>query len=246
MQLQNPKKIAFDQESVEGILLVNKPKGQTSFSLVALLRKRLGVKKIGHAGTLDPFATGVMVMLIGRKYTRLSDQFLVKDKEYIARLFLGVSTDTYDCEGIVQSRSDFIPSLNEIQLALETFQGHIEQIPPMFSAKKVNGKKLYDLARQGKEIERAPVKIHVATELLSYSYPYLDLKVQCSKGTYIRSLAYDLGQKLTCGAHLTDLQRTKSGCFILEECLDGSLLSTSENKDKIIERLRNHSSFPEG
>jgi tRNA pseudouridine55 synthase len=217
-----------ERNSLEGILLVDKPKGLTSFSLVSILRKRLNVQKIGHAGTLDPFATGVMVMLIGRNYTRLSDQFLVKDKEYIGKLYLGAATDTYDCDGTIQSQSDYIPSLNEVEAALIFFQGEIEQTPPMFSAKKIGGKKLYELARKGIEVERAPVKIRIKTELVSYEYPHMELRILGSKGTYIRSIAHDLGQMLTCGAHLINLQRTKSGSFLLENCLDGSLLKNPE------------------
>lgn len=205
--------------ATEGILLVDKSRGSSSFKLVYLLRKKLGVKKIGHAGTLDPFATGVMVMLIGRNYTKLSDQFLTCDKEYVAEVCLGSSTDTYDCEGTVTARSPHIPSENEVVEALSHFQGEIEQIPPMYSAKKQQGKKLYELARQGIEVERAPVKVTVEAEVLSYRYPYLELRVKCSKGTYIRSLGHDLGQKLGCGAHLTQLRRTRSGIFTLADCV---------------------------
>ena len=229
------------EEPVEGILLVDKPKGHSSFSLVATLRKRLGVKKIGHAGTLDPFATGVMVMLVGRRYTRLSDQFLIKDKAYQAQVYFGITTDTYDCDGEIISRSDSIPTLEEIQIALKDFQGIIEQVPPMFSAKKVNGKKLYELARQGKEIERKPVKVCVNIEVLSYQYPYLDIYVTCSKGTYVRSLAYDLGQKLHCGAHLANLQRVRSGTFELKDCVDGSKLKDPETN--IVAKLIQDSPF---
>jgi len=207
-----------------GILLVNKPKGKTSFSLVATLRRRLGVKKIGHAGTLDPFATGVMVMLVGRSFTRLSDQFLGADKEYLAELFLGAATDTHDCEGKIISQSDGIPTLSEIEATVAKFQGDIEQVPPMYSAKKVNGKKLYELARQGKEIERKPCKVHLNIKVIHYQYPSLILSVQCSKGTYIRSLAHDIGQHLECGAHLTNLTRMRSGTFHLNDCIDGMLL----------------------
>ncbi len=212
------------QDLVEGILLINKPKGKTSFSLVAALRRRLGVKKIGHAGTLDPFATGVMVMLVGRNYTRLSDQFLSKDKEYVAQVLLGISTDTYDCEGKIRIQSDLQPDLKKIQEILSYFQGEIEQIPPMYSAKKWQGKKLYQLARQGKEVERVPAKVHIETRLIDYHYPYLELQIKCSKGTYIRSLAHDIGEKLGCGAHLINLKRTRSGHFHLNECIDGELL----------------------
>lgn len=211
-------------EEVQGVLLIDKPVGKTAFSLVAILRRLLGIQKIGHAGTLDPFATGVMVMLVGRKYTKLSDQFLVADKEYTAQIYLGVTTDTFDCDGQEIQRSDFIPSIQQLEAALCHFQGEIEQIPPMFSAKKINGKKLYELARKGQTIERLPVKIKLETRLLSYEYPYVNIAVTCSKGTYIRSIAYDLGVLLGCGAHLTALRRTRSGAFHLRDCFDGHLL----------------------
>lgn len=212
----------------EGILLVNKPVGKTSFSLVAATRRRLGVKKVGHAGTLDPFATGVMVLLVGREYTKLSDSFLEQDKEYRARLLFGASTDTFDCDGVIQSTSDCVPTLDEIDHAVALFQGEIEQIPPMFSAKKINGQKLCDLARKGKTVERAPAKVKVEMKVLHYEYPYMDIHVKCSKGTYIRSLAHDLGVALECYAHLVELQRTRSGRFALSECLDGKLLDLQE------------------
>lgn len=210
--------------TASGILLVDKPKGKTAFSLVACLRRILKVQKIGHAGTLDPFATGVMVMLIGKKYTRLSDQFLCEDKEYLAQMHLGIVTDTYDCEGEVQQRSDVVPTLAELESAIAQFQGEIDQVPPMFSAKKINGQKLYDLARKGKTVERKAVKVKVQTRLLKYEYPYAFISVSCSKGTYIRSIAHDLGAVLGCGAHLANLQRTRSGPHALEACYDGSLL----------------------
>lgn len=211
--------------SPEGILLVDKAKGGTSFSLVRILRKRLGVSKIGHAGTLDPFATGVMVMLIGRNFTRLSDMFLSCHKEYEAEVFLGQTTDSYDSDGKVTEVSTLIPTLQEIKTSLMHFQGEIDQIPPMFSAKKINGKKLYELARKGQEVERKPVKISLSTEFLDYNYPYLKIRVACSKGTYIRSIAYDLGKMLGCGAHLSNLRRTKSGQFHIHDCLQEAFLS---------------------
>jgi tRNA pseudouridine55 synthase len=208
-----------------GVLLINKPAGRTSFSLVAALRRRLGIKKIGHAGTLDPFATGVMVMLLGRNYTRLSDSFLCEDKEYLTRMHLGQSTDTYDNEGQITATSEHVPSIEDVGEALKLFQGEIEQIPPMFSAKKVQGKKLYELARKGMEIERQPVKIRVDIELVKFDYPYIDLKIACSKGTYIRSLAHDIGNVLKCGAHLCMLTRTRSGRFHLKDCVDGEQIN---------------------
>lgn len=228
----------MNNQEVGGILLVDKPRGKTSFSLVAALRRRLGVRKIGHAGTLDPFATGVMVMLVGRNYTRLSDSFLGQDKEYLAEVCLGTATDTYDCEGQTISESSQIPSQQDIEQALTYFQGEIEQIPPMFSAKKIQGKKLYELARQGKEVERQPVKVQLTTELLSYAYPFLQIRVRCSKGTYIRSIAHDLGLKLGCGAHLTALRRERSGAFSLSECIDGKLLDSPECAKTLIAALQ--------
>jgi tRNA pseudouridine55 synthase len=219
-----------------GVLLINKPKGRTSFSLVAALRRRLGVKKIGHAGTLDPFATGVMILLIGKQYTKRSDQYLCEDKEYLARLLLGVSTDTYDSEGTVTATSTIAPSQDELTATLALFQGKIQQVPPMFSAKKIGGKKLYELARKGLSIERPPVEVTVDIELISYAYPYVDIRVNCSKGTYIRSLANDIGEKLGCGAHLCELNRTRSGTFQLNECLDGNLIG--DDKVDILAKLR--------
>jgi len=221
-----------------GILLVDKPKGKTSFQLVAALRRILGVKRIGHAGTLDPFATGVMIMLIGREYTKLSDTFLNSEKEYFGQIKLGISTDTYDCDGVVTATSEMVPTKEDVQRVVDQFQGEIEQIPPMFSAKKIQGKKLYELARKGQTIERAPVKIKVNIRIVSYEYPYLNIAVTCSKGTYIRSLAHDIGLSLGCGGHLTALQRTRSGDYKIESCLDGALLFAQDcNKDQIINRI---------
>lgn len=208
----------------EGILLVNKPRGKTSFSLVSLLRKRTQIKKIGHAGTLDPFATGVMVMLIGKSFTRLSDQFLTQDKEYEAKVHLGIGTDTYDCEGTIVSQNPTIPTICSIESALNAFQGTILQTPPMFSAKKIGGQKLYDLARKGIVIERKPVLVQLNTTLISYTYPYLQLRIHCSKGTYIRSIAHDLGEILGIGAHLCELTRTRSGPYHLKDCLEEAQL----------------------
>lgn len=215
-------------ELKEGILLVNKPQGRTSFSLIRALRKLTGIQKIGHAGTLDPFATGVMVILIGRQYTRYSDRLLGADKEYLAKVQLGVSTDTYDCDGTPLACSKRRPSLQQVQEVLDYFQGEIAQVPPMYSAKKVKGKKLYELARAGKTIERAPARVHVTTSLISYDYPHITLDITCSKGTYIRSIAHEIGEKLGCCAHLAKLQRTRSGQFHLKDCIDGALLETPD------------------
>lgn len=213
---------------LEGILLVDKSDGSTSFQIVSLLRKLTKIQKIGHAGTLDPFATGLMIMLVGKNYTKKSDTFLNLHKTYRATLTLGSSTDTFDREGKLTETSDYIPSLEEIEKALSSFQGKILQTPPMFSAKKVQGKKLYELARKGISIERKPVLVEVKIELLSYSYPELEIQVDCSKGTYIRSLAHDLGERLTSKAHLSKLNRTKIGSFSLNESISQSLLKNLE------------------
>jgi tRNA pseudouridine55 synthase len=207
-----------------GILLVDKPKGKTSFSLVAALRKKTGIQKIGHAGTLDPFATGVMIMLIGKNFTKLSDQFLSQEKEYWCKIFLGISTDSYDCDGKTVATCDNQPTLLAVEEALSSFQGTLLQTPPMFSAKKVGGKKLYELARKGIEIERKPVSVTLQTTLLSYAYPFLELQIVCSKGTYVRSIAHDLGSKLGSGGHLTELKRIRSGTFHIKDCINGALL----------------------
>lgn len=209
----------------EGILLVDKPAGITSFNLVAKLRKITGIKKIGHAGTLDPFATGLMILLIGRQYTRLSDQMMGHDKTYEATLKLGQVTDTQDLDGEVTHYSDLIPTLEEALEAISAFQGTTLQTPPMYSAKKVNGKKLYELARAGKSIERAPVSVTMKIELLGYTYPHLKIEVSCTKGTYIRTLGHDIGQRLGCGAHLTTLRRTQIGKLDLKDSIDGKRLT---------------------
>lgn len=209
----------------EGILLVDKEKGRTAFYLVKILRKISGIQKIGHAGILDPFATGVMVMLIGRPYTKISDRFLNDNKKYIATIKLGEATDTFDCDGQITQTNDRIPTLNEIESVVSEFQGTIDQIPPMFSAKKIDGQKLYLLARKGIEIERKPVKVTLETKILGYSYPELKIQVACSKGTYIRSIANEIGEKLGSLGHLIALQRTQSGAYQLKDCIDAKSLA---------------------
>jgi len=211
----------------DGILLLNKPKTKTSFYLVILLRKLTNIRKIGHAGTLDPLATGVMVMLIGKKYTQMTPNFILHDKEYHTLIELGKETDTYDTDGQVLKTSLVIPSLTEIQNALINFQGTILQTPPMYSAKKHKGKKLYELARKGEEVERKPKEIQVQATLLSYNYPYLELKIACSSGSYIRSIAHDLGILLNCGACVSELTRVRSGPYTLSECISVDQLNES-------------------
>jgi tRNA pseudouridine55 synthase len=194
------------------------------------MRKLSNIKKVGHAGTLDPFAEGVMVLLVGRDFTKQAHTFLNQDKEYHALVYLGIETTTYDPEGEVVSQSALIPNLEEIEKTLLHLQGTFEQIPPMFSAKKVGGKKLYELARKGIEIERKPARVVAHTTFLSYSYPYLELLITCSKGTYIRSIAHEIGKHLNCGAYLKTLIRTRCGNYRLDDCMHFDVTSIVQKK----------------
>lgn len=209
---------------MKGLLLLDKPEGKTSFALVQAARRVFGERCIGHAGTLDPLATGLLVLLIGRDFTKLSDTFLGQDKGYHTTICLGAATTTYDREGEITETSSFIPSADDVADVLASFQGTQWQEPPMFSAKKVGGKKLCDLARKGITIARNPQQVTVSITLVHYSYPYLVLDIACSKGTYIRSLGHDIGKKLGCFGHLASLRRTKSGPFHVNEASSGSLL----------------------
>ncbi len=204
---------------LEGILPVDKPQGCTSHDVVARLRRLTGVRKIGHAGTLDPMATGVLLLCLGRA-TRVVSYLTDAEKEYRFRVRLGVSTDTYDAEGQVVARSDAIPTDAEtIRRAVAQFEGEIDQIPPMFSALKVGGRRLYDLARQGEVVERTARRVRIRLiEVERLSEADLDLRAVCSKGTYVRSLAQDLGQALGCGGHVTVLRRTRVGGVRVEDC----------------------------
>lgn len=194
-----------------GFLVVDKPQGSTSHDIVAKVRRGIGVKRIGHAGTLDPMATGVLVLCIGAA-TRLSEYVMASQKVYTATVKLGVETDTYDADGQVVATADTAHlSPQDIEAALSNFQGDVEQVPPMYSAIKQDGKKLYELARQGKEVERPSRQVHLQTELVELDLPILKIKVTCSAGTYIRSIAHDLGALLDVGAHLTQLRREASG-----------------------------------
>jgi tRNA pseudouridine55 synthase len=208
---------------MDGILIIDKPAGITSHDVVARCRRILKTKRIGHTGTLDPFATGVMVILVGRA-TRLA-QFLDKDaKEYEAVVRLGAETDTGDRTGELRITNYELRdvTIEEIENVLHDFRGEIEQTPPMYSAKKVAGKKLYELARKGVEIERKPVKVMIyELEVQSSKFKVqssdVPIRVVCSAGTYIRTLAEDIGRKLETGAHLAELRRTKAGKFGIEK-----------------------------
>jgi tRNA pseudouridine55 synthase len=202
-------------------MLVNKPEGPTSHDVVEKLREITGIQKIGHIGTLDPAAEGLLGLLVGRKATKKQNSFQGLDKEYKAAIRLGISTDTYDKKGAVQEvYSGPLPKTEKVKTALSKFEGTFKQVPPPFSAKKINGEKAYELAREGKEFELDPVEITIyKIDLLEYEEPILKIKVDCSKGTYIRSLASDLGEELNCGAYLGALKRTKIGDYLLEEAM---------------------------
>ena len=200
-----------------GIINIYKEAGYTSFDVVARLRGILKVKKIGHTGTLDPDAEGVLPICIG-KATRVCDMLTDKDKIYECTLLLGVKTDTYDTSGKILEENVVNCSEDQVEEAIASFLGDILQIPPMYSALKVNGKKLYELAREGKEVERKPRPVTIySIDILDMKLPEVKLRIHCSKGTYIRSLCYDIGEKLGCGGTMKDLLRTKVDMFDISD-----------------------------
>lgn len=216
----------------EGILIVDKQKGMTSHDAVDLVRKRFRIKKVGHAGTLDPNATGVLVLLIGRSATKLSGKLLSEDKEYVATMKLGVRTDSADSDGAALETKEVNSSEGDIERAVLSFAGEIEQIPPMVSAKKVKGRKLYELAREGLEVKREPVRVTIREiEIVKIEKPFVEFRVVCTKGTYIRQLAEDIGAILGCGAHLTELTRTRSGSFTISDAVDVDVLRTMKKEE---------------
>ncbi len=205
---------------VSGVLVVDKPIGLTSHDVVQIIRKGTGIRRAGHTGTLDPRASGVLVVLIGPA-VRLSEYVSASDKRYQATIRLGSSTDTYDSEGTITDSAAW-ESITEEKFneVLQKFVGEIEQVPPPYSAVKVKGKKAYDLAREGEEVDLEPRLIQVySLEVIEWAPPEVVIDVYCSSGTYVRSLANDLGKELGCGAHLIGLRRTKSGRFTLRDAI---------------------------
>ena len=213
-----------------GFLNIYKPKGKTSHDVVAVLRRITKIKQIGHTGTLDPFAEGVLPICIG-KATRLIE-YLNDDKAYIGTVQLGCSTKTYDIEGEITNTSNKKVTINEIKEKLELFRGEIEQIPPIYSAIKVNGKKLYEYARNGEDVKIEPRIVTIyKLDVVNFDEENqtVDLYIECSKGTYIRSIAHDLGKLLGSYGHLTKLVRTKAGKFLLENTIQLDSLKTIED-----------------
>ncbi|WML35081.1 tRNA pseudouridine(55) synthase TruB [Clostridium sp. OS1-26] len=218
---------------MNGILNINKPTGMTSFDVVRKVKAVAKTKKVGHTGTLDPEASGVLPICIGRA-TKLVDYIMNDYKIYKVELRLGVVTDTYDREGKVLKNEDVTLSKEEVEEAIKSFIGEIDQVPPMYSALKVNGQRLYSLARQGIEVERKARRINIYNiDILDIKVPTVTFNVKCSKGTYIRSLCYDIGEKLKCGGAMWNLQRVQTGSFNILDSVELEHL----NSDNILEHL---------
>ena len=223
---------------MNGILVVNKPKGWTSHDVVNKVRGILREKRIGHTGTLDPIATGVLVLCIG-KATKLVRYLEGDDKEYIAELSLGTTTDTLDADGTVLERREYFPpSVEQVQEVMGSFHGNIRQVPPAFSALKVNGIPSYRLARRGSMIEHATRMVSItAIRLLRYADPVVRFSVSCSKGTYVRTLCNDIGDRLGMGAHLISLVRTRAGRFPLDKALQLETIAELASSDRLEEAV---------
>lgn len=209
------------RNELEGVLLIDKPEGMTSHDVVDRVRHKLKMKRVGHAGTLDPNATGLLILLIG-KATKLSQYLMGLDKTYEGVITLGMATTTQDAEGEVVSQGE-VPVLTEDELKehMGAFVGDQYQIPPMFSAKKMEGVPLYKLARKGQTVEREPRFIHIASfKLDSFASPDIEFTLSCSKGTYVRTVAHDLGQRIGCGAYLKELRRTDIERFHIEDSIE--------------------------
>lgn len=218
----------------EGLLLVDKPSGMTSHDVVAVVRRIAGIRRVGHAGTLDPLATGLLVLSCGRA-TRLIEYLVGTDKTYEATIRLGQATDSYDSEGVVTATAPVNSTAEEVAATLARFVGQIEQRPPRFSAVKRDGRRAYKLARAGEEFElpTRPVTIH-SLELLSFGSPELRLGISCSSGTYIRSLAHDIGQELGCGGHITALRRSTVGRFQIADSVPLNRLTAENIADHLL------------
>ena len=225
-------------QGCSGFLLVDKPSGITSSKLVQVIKKTFSLNKIGHTGTLDPLATGLMVLCVGQA-TKFSQFLLVKDKSYRVSIKLGVATDTFDAEGIVTSEKAVNHVTRElIEASLTNFQGDIEQIPPMYSAIKKNGVPLHKMARRGLKVDLEPRKVRIhEIKILGFDGKFLDLKVCCSKGTYIRTIAADLGDVLGCGAHVAELRRLSVGTYDEKDMLAFDELVELESRDGLVDHL---------
>jgi tRNA pseudouridine55 synthase len=224
--------------NLSGVLVVDKPTGMTSHDVIDRLRKILHTRKIGHAGTLDPSAGGVLVACVDQA-TKIAGFLTEYDKEYRGVIQLGIATDTYDGEGkITRTEKDLKISSDEIKRTVLSFKGKIKQTPPMYSAIKYQGKKLYQYARGNQEVKINKREVEIKDiEILEIDIPYIKLRISCSKGTYVRSLAHDVGEKLGCGAYLHSLRRTRVGPFRLEEALSLEKIADAQGEGKISDVL---------
>jgi tRNA pseudouridine55 synthase len=222
----------LEQIVPSGVLLVDKDPDMTSHDVVAIARRSLGIKKIGHCGTLDPMATGLLMLVVGRA-TKIQDLLMSEDKEYVGALTLGATTSTQDAEGDVLVECEVGDYSEETVIAaFEQFTGNFEQIPPMVSAIKKDGVPLYKLARKGKEVKRDPRPVHVTNYAIDrLALPVIGFTVNCSKGFYVRTYAHDIGQVLGCGSHLSALRRTRSGKFTLDRSVKISDLKNGNRED---------------
>jgi tRNA pseudouridine55 synthase len=225
------------QSPYDGVLLIDKASGMTSHDVVAIVRNRLATQKVGHCGTLDPFATGLLLIVVGRG-TKIQDLLMSEDKEYVGTMKLGEVTNTQDRDGEIIETHEVDPfNRSAIEAAFAKFHGDFYQIPPMVSAIKKEGVPLYKLAREGKIVEREPRCVHVyAHEIRKVRLPEIDFRVICSKGFYVRTYAHDIGQELGCGAHLSALRRTKSGRFTVEGAVTVEALKT-DSKESVADRI---------
>ena len=206
-------------DTISGVLIVNKHAGVTSHRIISSCRKLFDTSRVGHTGTLDPMATGVLPILIGRA-AKASDYIMAHDKEYLCEMKLGITTDTEDVTGETLTTSDSIPSEEEVMKAVSMFVGKISQVPPMYSAIKVGGRKLVDIAREGGEVERKAREVEIySIDTRKIADDLYEMRVNCSKGTYIRTLCADIGAKLGCGAAMASLVRTRTGAFTLDDCV---------------------------
>ena len=230
--------IAMSTEPITGVLLVDKGQDMTSHDVVAVARRTLNTKKIGHCGTLDPMATGLLILVIG-KATKIQDLLMSEDKEYTGSLELGKTTSTQDAEGEVETENEVTDFTEEqIREAFDKFKGDFYQTPPMVSAIKKDGVPLYKLARQGKEVKRDPRFVHVFSYRIDgIELPVVEFTVKCSKGFYVRTYCHDIGQNLGCGAHMKSLRRTRSGKFDLERSVTFEELKHGNREDIIAKMM---------
>lgn len=219
---------------VKGFLLIDKPSGITSTEVVRVIKRFLGIKKIGHTGTLDPLATGLLILAVG-KATRFSEYLLKQDKCYVVKGRFGLSSDTYDIDGNLKEVPCQEIKKEDLLKVLNNFKGEIEQVPPPYSAIRIKGKRAYELARKGEKVELKPRKIKIySLKLISFNYPDFELEVCCSSGTYIRSLVYDIGRALGCAAVVTELRRTKVGKITIDKAISLSKLNRENIKEFLI------------